>query len=171
MTTMTKLSTKAMTILASVAACLGVPASGAETPAAQAAAIEAETHSAVVSTVEVGTLPPQELGAGQCGLFLWTNASEPRLVFASLTGGNARMMVNGQELALARNAAEGQEIYGQFESQHFYSEAMDVALNIVVERRVAITDGAVVPSATLRVKERNGWETVIPAGGLIGCEA
>lgn len=122
-----------------------------------------------VTTVQVGTLPPQQLDDGECGLFLWTNSSDPRLVFASLSGGTAHMVVNGEDLDLARNVAEGQEYLGQFEKQNFYSPDLNVALNIVVERRANIVDGAVIPSATLRVTETNGWETVIPVGGLIGC--
>ena len=131
---------------------------------------EAEIASdTAITTVEVGTLPPQELEEGKCGLFLWTNASEPRLVFVSINDGNARMLINGEDLALARNAAEGREYLGQFESQSFYSPEMSVVLSMEVERRPTIVDGAVVPSATLRVTEPNGWETVIPVGGLIGC--
>jgi hypothetical protein len=140
--------------------------------AAQAQEGEAPAAAPVaVTTVDVGTLPPQELAAGQCGLFLWTNSSDPRLVFVSLSGGDARMVVDGEQLALARNAAEGQEYLGQFESQNFYSLEMNVALTIEVERRPNLVDGAVIPSATLRVTESNGWDTVIPVGGLIGCGA
>jgi hypothetical protein len=124
-----------------------------------------------VETAQLGTLPAQELANGQCGLFLWTNASEPRLVFASLNDGNARMIINGTNLDLARNAAEGQEYYGQFELQSYYGPEMSVTLNMVIEQRSTIVDGAVIPSATLRVTEPNGWETVIPVGGLIGCGA
>jgi len=124
-----------------------------------------------IQTVDVGTLPPQELAAGQCGLFLWTNSSEPRLVFMNVAGGEAHMVVNGQALSFVRNAAEGQEYLGQFESQNFYSPAMSVSLTMDVERRPNIVDGAVVTAATLRLVEANGWETVIPVGGLIGCGA
>ena len=144
----------------------------AASASAALAAAEGEGEAGVpVQTVEVETLPPQELRAGECGLFLWTNSSEPRLVFASFSGGAARMRVNGQDVSLARNAAEGSEVLGQFESQNFYSPEMNVALSMEVERRPNVVDGAVVPSATLRVTETSGWETVIPVGGLIGCGA
>lgn len=122
-----------------------------------------------VQTVELGTLSPQELETGQCGLFLWTNASEPRLVFASLNDGNASMIINGENLEFTRSAAEGQEHYGQFELQSFIGADMSVKLNMVIERRTSIVDGAAIPSATLRVTEASGWETVVPVGGLIGC--
>jgi hypothetical protein len=136
--------------------------------AADEADQKVEEHGDVM-TAQVGTLPPQELAPGQCGFFLWTNSSDPRLVFVSLASGNARMVVNGENLDLSRNSAEGQEYLGQFENQNFQNPELNVALNIVVERRPNIVDGAVIPSATLRLTESNGWETVLPVGGLIGC--
>ena len=128
-----------------------------------------DDESLAPTITELGTLPPRELSEGQCGLFLWADVSNPRLVFSSERNGSAQMIINGEEVTLARNAAEGRQYFGQFESQHFYSPNLNISLNMVIEQRPAMPDGAVVPSGTLRMIENSGWETVMPIGGVIGC--
>ena len=152
------------TVRAAVALSAGILVSTAPLLAQEQAA---ETDLAPIA--ELGTLPPRELSEGQCGLFLWADVANPRLVFSSERSGSAQMIINGEEVTLARNAAEGRQFLGQFETQQFYSPNLNISLNMVIEQRPAMPGGAVVPSGTMRMIENSGWETVMPVGGVIGC--
>lgn len=118
----------------------------------------------------IGTLAPRKLAAGECGMFLWSKASERNLVFFTTRGGAGQIILNGREVQLTRAAADGAEVLGQFESQTFRYEQLSIELQIQFERRPGLARGAIIPQGALRLKRDDGWEYILPVGGLVGCE-
>lgn len=119
---------------------------------------------------EIGTLGPRKLAAGECGMFLWSKGSDRNLVFFNARGGAGHMVLGGREVEVARAAADGAEILGQFENQTFKYEGLSIVLQIQFERRPGLARGAIIPQGALRLKRDDGWEYILPVGGLVGCE-
>lgn len=148
-----------------LSACATDGAAPAVSRAPSAAALNASD-----TTREIGTLPPRKLAAGECGMFLWAKSAERNLVFFNARGGDGQMVLGGREAKLARIAADGAEVLGQFENQTFRYGALSIELQIQFERRPGLARGAVIPQGALRLKRDDGWEYILPVGGLVGCE-
>ena len=119
----------------------------------------------------LGTLPPQPLARGQCGLFLWARRPQRSLVlFINGSEQHARLRLDGALVNARRTAAAGDQVYGLFPEQIFVIEDLTIRLHFEAERRDGFTDGAVIPRATLSVEDATNWEVIMPAAGLIGCQ-
>lgn len=118
----------------------------------------------------LGTLAPRKLAAGECGMFLWARTAERNLVFFNTRTGAGRAVLGGREVELARASVSGAEILGQFETQTFAYEGLVVEVQVQFERRPGLARGAIIPQGALRMRRDDGWEYVLPVGGLVGCE-
>ena len=154
----------------SVLALISLALSGCATDGAVPQARKASAASAASDSREIGTLSPRKLAAGQCGMFLWSKAPDRSLVFFNARGGVGHIVLGGREIEIARAAADGDEVLGQFENQTFRHEGLSIELRIQFERRPGLARGAVIPQGALRLKRDDGWEYILPVGGLVGCE-
>lgn len=125
---------------------------------------------ALQSAADIGTLAPRRLAAGECGMFLWTKGAEPKLVLFNARTGGAHAVLRGREVQLARAAADGTEVLGQFENQVFRVGDTSIQLTVGFERRAGLARGVVIPHGTMRVRREDGWEVIMPVGGLVACE-
>lgn len=118
--------------------------------------------------VPLGALPRQALEKGQCGLFLWRVGAEARLVLAVRSGPPplARMMLDGRLLDLPRLPDSGPA----FDSSARYGDGqVTLALDLVIERREGLSDGAVA-GGSIRI-DRSGAESfALPVSGLLACD-
>ncbi|MBX3479206.1 MAG: hypothetical protein KF842_02320 [Caulobacter sp.] len=116
-------------------------------------------------------LPPQELAAGQCALFLWARTSPPRrFLMATQNPASARVSLDGRTLDLPLSAWDGEAVYGVHETQTFAGEGVTLTVRFTAEERKGLVGGLVVPSASVEYRDAAGWETVIPAAGMIACQ-
>ena len=119
----------------------------------------------------ISTLPPRQMTAGQCGLFLWSKVPQRELVFysnsADMTGD---MMIDGDARSLRRVSAEGEGFYGQFTRQTFEGDGYQVQLLLEPELRDGMANSVVIPRGSLRLKKTDGWEHVMAVGGLVSCQ-
>ncbi len=118
----------------------------------------------------IGTLSPQTLTAGECGLFLWSRSSERNLILFNGRDGEAHMVINGQSMKFPRAQAEGEQVLGQFEIQTFQQNQYTLRVDLGFEKRAGISRGAVIPQGSLRLSGEGGWEVIVPVGGLVACE-
>ncbi|MEQ8736716.1 MAG: hypothetical protein RIC29_17470 [Rhodospirillaceae bacterium] len=119
----------------------------------------------------IGPLRPQQLHAGQCGLFLWTRSEERELVFfGNSDRAEGKMMIADEETTYARVSAEGGAVFGQHPRQTFQNGDVTVTLILEIEGRANMSGGAVVPRGSLRFEQTGGWKLVLPVGGLIACQ-
>jgi hypothetical protein len=166
MTNAAYISVSRALLAAGVAIALAGCAASAPLPAAD----NAPKSAALADTPRIGTLAPRKLAAGECGMFLWAKSSERNLVFFNTRGGSGQMVIGGEEVQLTRAAADGAEVLGQFENQTFKYERLSIELQIQFERRPGLARGAIIPQGALRLKRDDGWEYILPVGGLVGCE-
>jgi hypothetical protein len=151
---------------AAAALALAACASGqSPEPAPSAGAPEA-------GDLRVGELGPRELSSGECGLFLWSRATPPELVFfANPETGEAAVVLDGRERTLKRLSVETPVPGGRPGSQTFASDSGDVSVRLTVLETEAVQDGYRVASASLRFSDDKGWSGVVPTAGLAACRS
>ncbi|GAB4570845.1 MAG: hypothetical protein Tsb008_00760 [Rhodothalassiaceae bacterium] len=121
--------------------------------------------------VAIGSLPPQELSAGSCGLFLWRKGSATELLFvADSRLPVARMNLDGAPVTLARTSAEGDLSPGALLRQRYESEGRTIDIGFIAEPQPGLIGGAAVKSGSLRISGADGWDIVLPVAGLIACK-
>lgn len=119
----------------------------------------------------IGELPAQALRASRCGLFLWTRTVDRKLVFFAESGDEtSRMMIDGRQQYIPRVKAEGDNVLGQNAEQGYAWRDLRVDVSVQFERRAGLGRGAIVPRGSLKVSNRDGWEYLMPVGGLVACE-
>ena len=128
------------------------------------------TQQVAASDGEFGRLAARKLSKGSCGLFLWTKSSDRKLVFFSTPNGGASVVLGGAEVELERSAVEGAEVLGLYERQTFIRPNERLQVTVGFERRPGMDRGVVVPQGSLRLVRPDGWEMILPVGGLVACE-
>lgn len=124
------------------------------------------------SGVRIGELASRrDFESGDCGLFLWTRSADPRLVFyADPARETAAIQLDGREVALRRLDVTGAPDGDQYGVQVFASASGEVTARLTINQSEPIENGAMVPSANLRVTDARGWSTVLAVGGLAACQ-
>ena len=118
----------------------------------------------------IGALPAQPLIEKGCALFLWASLPERTLVFYTDTETpNALMNLDNSQTKLARTNAAGLSYLGIAGEQSFTGPNLEMRLTFVAEQTKGFSGGAVVKQATLRMRDKEGWEIIMPVAGLIGC--
>jgi|GEM_PF-1676574 len=116
-------------------------------------------------------IPPQELASGQCALFLWARTSPARrFLMATQNPASARVSLNGKTLDLPLTEWDGDSVYGLYEVQVFSGEGITLTVRFTAEARKGLVGGLVAPEASVEYRDAAGWETVIPAAGILACQ-
>lgn len=115
-------------------------------------------------------LPAQELSMGECGLFLYSLSGEATFVFFSrATDDTAKMLIDNEVRLLGRTSASG-EIFGQFMTQTgWISPETGHRIDLQVEPGESMIDGQRVSAGRIKLLDSEGWETIIPIGGVRAC--
>lgn len=150
-----------------IAACAG--SAGRNQRRAEAAAARAAVEA---GDLRFDALTPQTLAPGACGMFLWSRSTgDPVLMLAALaTPPQARVRLLGREQTLPRTAAEGQAAHGHFARQTFSDERLTLTVDVSFDEQRRMVDGATIERGVIRVVDRDGWETLIPVGGMVACQ-
>jgi hypothetical protein len=120
----------------------------------------------------LGVLPPQELEAGACGLFLWARGSRANLVFFTSDSNNqGHIVFDDRAIALPRTLADGELLFGQYTRQQFAGEALILRLAVQPDRDSRMIGGTVVRHGTLSIEDAKGWSIVMPVAGMIACKS
>lgn len=145
---------------------LGACAQGGDRPSARDGAAPAPPAD------RLGAVGPQKLAAGQCGLFLWSRTTPPRLVlFSDGAAGTAQMVIDGRAQILRRDSGEGEGFYGQFPKQHFAAGGFSLHLSLEGDADAGIVNGAKISRGLLRLEDETGGYQAVPVAGMIACEA
>lgn len=113
----------------------------------------------------LGTLPKQDLAAGQCALFLWKAGQDARLIaMARLEPAIARIVIRGRIVDLAR--ADGGKT---FEDARYAGPAATLRIGVVLEQTPGLARGAVVRSGTVELDLPGGEGVVVPVAGMFAC--
>lgn len=117
-------------------------------------------------------LEAQPLTSGACGMFLWAQAAQqPMLILAAYAApAEARVKLRDRETILRRVSADGEARFGHYETQTYSDGRLTIEVDVVFAD-TPMREGARVERGVIRVTDREGWQAIVPVGGLIGCEA
>ncbi|WP_287978157.1 hypothetical protein [Sphingomonas sp.] len=117
----------------------------------------------------LGPIGRQALPAKGCAAYLWSIADRQLVAMASATPATLRIAPEGKVADLAKVGEAGVGDLGFAASTSYRAGDMTATLDLTIVRQQALTDGARVGSATLRI-DRPGQDSVIlPLAGLVGC--
>lgn len=124
-----------------------------------------------VGGVRLDALPAQKLSPGRCGLFLWSRSERPVFImFATEAPAQATVKIGGRTRQLARKATSGERVFGHFERQTFASGPYSLDVELTYDRSRPVQDGAIIKQGVMRTMDKNGFATILPIGGMIGCQ-
>lgn len=122
--------------------------------------------------VPFGELAPQKLASGQCALFLWANtAPARRILMATQNPASARVVMKGKTVDLPLTAWDGDQVMGLYEQQTFSGDGLTLTVRFRAEAPRGLVGGVVARDGSVELKDAAGWETVVPAAGMIACQA
>ncbi|HEX7656235.1 MAG TPA: hypothetical protein VF404_04490 [Sphingomonas sp.] len=127
---------------------------------------------ASIDGLPLGEIPRQQLPATGCAAYLWSDGITHALVaMAGADPAMLRLSIDGALTDVPRVAQQGPGGFG-FDTKTTY-RAGDVTaiLELTIETRADLTQGAAVPNGTLTLERPNRDTVILPIGGLIGCAA
>ncbi|MEH3047086.1 hypothetical protein [Sphingomonas adhaesiva] len=136
------------------------------------ALLQAVVTPASIDGLPLGALPQQALPTKGCAAYLFTTG-ETRVLAAMVTAdpGSLRIALDGTIADYPRvDGASGRAAtLGFTPDARFAAGDVSATLDMRVEQRATLGQGAAVPTATLRI-DRTGRDTiVVPMAGLVGC--
>ncbi|MCJ9430055.1 hypothetical protein [Kordiimonas marina] len=155
-----------------LAGCVGAPPPSAHQAAAVRKPAQAPAHREDEASLwaHLGSLPGQKVPPHSCGLFLWANIPNRSLVFfADNSTPTGTIMYDGKPVKLPLVAATGTSMLGLFSDLHYETDHLSLTVSYSAQTRPGLSDGVVVTGGTWRLREKGGWELVLPVVGLIGC--
>ncbi len=118
----------------------------------------------------IGTIPRQELPTGSCAAFLWSQTPGHGLIMmVSASPATVRFAPGGAVTDLVRVAQNGEAQFGLAATTEYAGGDLRVTVDMEIIKRGDLTDGAAVPSATVRVDQTGKDSVIVPAAGIIGC--
>ena len=123
-----------------------------------------------VDGLPIGALPKQDLGSGQCAAFLWTRTPARALV-AMISANPAlfRYAPAGVVTDLARTTMVGDAKFGLSPQASYASSDTSIAVDLTIEERGDLKDGAAVPAGTISITQSGADTLIVPVAGIIGC--
>lgn len=122
------------------------------------------------SGLVLGELPRQQLELGACALFLWQAGPPPRLlVMTRVSPPIARIVIGGAIVDLPRIEASGVPVRGVAPHARYSDGSRSITLDLSIEERPDLADGAMVPSGSLQFERAGGDAMAASVSGMIAC--
>lgn len=138
---------------------------------AGAAMAQSNSSQVDIGGVQLEALSAQKLSPGRCGLFLWSRSERPVFImFATEAPAQATVKIDGRNRQLARKTTSGERVLGHFERQIFANGQYSLEVELAYDRSRPIQDGAIIKQGVLRKTDSKGFATILPVGGMIGCQ-
>lgn len=149
-------------IMVLLAGC-AMPAPRPRTAAASPAAVD--------DGIPLRALPRQSLAAGECGIFLWKAGQGARLVMTARANPPvARIDLAGRIVDLPRTSAGGGDAQGLQAVTTYSDGSTRLAIELTIEQRPGLTQGAAIPAGSLRLDLAGGASYAMPVTGLLACQ-
>lgn len=124
-----------------------------------------------IGAFRLDALSAQKLSPGRCGLFLWSRTERPVFImFATEAPAEAVVRIGGRNRQLARKVTSGERVLGHFENQTFANGQYSLEVELTYDVTRPIQDGAIIKQGVMRTIDKKGFATVVPVGGMIGCQ-
>ncbi|AXJ97097.1 MULTISPECIES: hypothetical protein [unclassified Sphingomonas] len=137
-------------------------------PLALQATTPAPTRPAPLS---LGPIGQQALPAKGCAAYLWSIDDRQLVAMATAATGTLRIAPGGATIDLAKSGETGAGDFGFAASTTYAAGGVAATLDLTIRRQQALTAGARVETATLRIDRPGQDSLVVPLAGLIGCAA
>lgn len=132
----------------------------------------AQTPTPSIDGLPIGAIPKQQLPGRGCAAYLWTATSggtRALVAMAQADPASLRLSIDGRLVDLERTAQSGTAGFGFAQRNAYGGGSITATLALRIETQQALTQGAVVPEATLQL-DRAGQDTVVmPVSGIVGC--
>ncbi len=123
-----------------------------------------------IDGLPLGGLPPQSLPARGCAAYLFSTGKTRALVaVAGAEPGSLRLSMGSRTIDLARSNQTGSAGYGFALTTDYAAEQISARLDLEIQTRRDLTQGAIVDRGTLRVDRPGEDSIILPLAGLIGC--
>ena len=158
-------------LLATVALAVGLT-SCSSTPDLDPEAARAQmlALAPAIDSVPSSGLGPQEVLAGECALFLWSQTDTSKFIFFSKAlSGTAAFAQGETPISLVQTGAGG-NIFGQFNTETRYAsdDGRELALEVVPGERM--NGGQRVERGLITLTDKEGWLTKLPVLGVRACQ-
>lgn len=138
--------------------------------AAQTAPLVAPAVTGPIDGLPIGAIPRQELPTGSCAAFLWSQTPSHGLIaMVSASPAGIRFAPGGAVTDLVKVGQTGDAQFGLAASTEYAGGDFHVIVDMDIVKRGDLTDGAAVPTATVRVDQAGKDSVIVPAAGIIGC--
>lgn len=137
-----------------------------------ALAVDPPKPPAAVDGLPIGGLARQAMPTQGCAAYLFSAGKTRALVaVANASPGTLRLALDGSPTDYARGTQSGSAGYGFATTTEYRGGDVSATLDLTIQTRKDLTQGAVVERGTLRI-DRPGKDTIVlPVAGLIGCAA
>lgn len=123
-----------------------------------------------IDGLPIAGLPRQSLPARGCAAYLFSGGKTRTLVaMASAEAATLRLALDGTPADYARGTQTGTAGFGFAATTEYRAGDVTATLDLTVQPRRDLSQGAVVDSATLRIDRPGKDSIVLPVAGLIGC--
>ncbi len=123
-----------------------------------------------IDSIPQSGLGPQELLAGECGLFLWSKTDVSKFIFFSKAlSGTARFAQGEVPISLTQVTAGG-NIFGQFNTIMAYESEDRRQFGLTLVPGEELEGGQRIESGLLTLTDREGWQTKLPILGVRACQ-
>ncbi|NQY38896.1 MAG: hypothetical protein HRT80_02225 [Henriciella sp.] len=123
-----------------------------------------------IDSVPSSGLGPQEVSAGECALFLWSQTDTSKFIFFSKALSGTAVFAQGEiPMDLIQTGAGG-DIFGQFntETRYISDDGREIALEVVPGERM--NGGQRVEQGLISLTDKEGWLTKLPVLGVRACQ-
>lgn len=123
-----------------------------------------------IDSVPSSGLGPQEVLAGECALFLWSQTDTTKFIFFSKALSGTATFAQGElPIDLVQTGAGG-DFFGQFntETRYISDDGREISLKVVPGERM--NGGQRVEQGLISLTDKEGWLTKLPVLGVRACQ-
>jgi len=123
-----------------------------------------------IDSIPQSGLGPQELMAGECGLFLWSQTDVTKFIFFSKALTGTASFAQGDVPIQLAQATAGGDIFGQFNTSMRYRSRDGRQLQLTIVQGEELDGGQRIESGLLTMTDAEGWLTKLPVLGVRACQ-
>lgn len=123
-----------------------------------------------IDSIPQSGLGPQELLAGECGLFLWSKTDVTKFIFFSKALTGTASFAQGEIPISLTQVTAGGNIFGQFNTIMSYESEDRRQFNLTLVPGEELEGGQRIESGLLTLTDREGWLTKLPILGVRACQ-
>lgn len=118
----------------------------------------------------IDVLPRQALPTRGCAAYLFARGAAPAFIaVAGADPAQLRLSIGGVETDIMRTSQTGAGSFGFAGVTEYAGGDITAVLDMKIETRGDVKDGAVVDEASLRIDRAGQDSVVVPVAGIVGC--